>query len=391
MTVYWDLSSFVLFWSLGLVMIYTVYWARTHRNNIARLSVMICVLLWSFIATFRLIGINIGGADAITYVNYYRTCLDKVVVAYDGHIEPLHAWINYAFRVITDDYHFCFFAIYAFMAWTTCRFILCFSPSKINLVPFLLSIFLYWRGFNTIRSNLSIAFIMLGLPFVLKRKWIYAYAFTFASFFIHKAGIVFACCLPFVQFFVNKTVSRKTIIALIVISLSVSTILRTLFLKFFTNVDLGGAYLSYASNALENGGFWDNAWKIAFEQMLLATVMLFCYEGLEKRMSQTSIYDDVLKTKIICLVCLYDFLLIPLNYMMNIWRGYEFLYIPRLVMWGIVLDIITSKIVEKRFYWVANCVYLVLFTWWLSFRMQHMYEESALMPYIFELFQYLGV
>ena len=65
--------------------------------------------------------------------------------------------------------------------------------------------------------------------------------------------------LPFVQIFQKKKLTVPIIIVFIAISSVVATFLQTFFLANFADVDLGGAYQSYAGSSLEGGGFLENA------------------------------------------------------------------------------------------------------------------------------------
>lgn len=77
------------------------------------------------------------------------------------------------------------------------------------------------------------------------------------------------------QVFKKRKLSVPMVIALITISSLLASVLQRIFLSSFADADLGGAYQSYASESLEGGGFFDNAWKIAMEQMALGVLMFF--------------------------------------------------------------------------------------------------------------------
>ena len=84
-------------------------------------------------------------------------------------------------------------------------------------------------------------------------------------------------------------------------------------------------------------------------------------------------------------ICYFDLMLIPATYVLGIWRGYEYLYIFRLIMWGYIIDIICSKLTEKSRMLVKTIV-LMAFVGWMVFRLYNTFEQSSLMPYIFEPF-----
>ena len=119
------------------------------------------------------------------------------------------------------------------------------------------------------------------------------------------------------------------------------------------------------------------------EQMALGVLMFFNIKNLRRRWET---FDDVDKKRIeiIYLICVFDFMLIPVNYIMNIWRGYEFFYVARLVMWG---EVIASSLIAK--YRIVKLLIFAAFVAWMIFRVERTYEDSALMPYFFEPFQYI--
>ena len=268
------------------------------------------------------------------------------------------------------------------MAWSYFYFCYRFAPKKTSSIAYFLLFFLFLRSFNTLRSNFGISFILLGLVALQSLKNYKVYLITFSSVLIHKAGLIFAMVLPFVQIFKKKKLTVPIIIIFIAISSIVATFLQTFFLTNFADVDLGGAYQSYAGSSLEGGGFLGKAWKIAFEQMALGVMMLINIKRLRTRWSAFD-EEDKKKIDIIYLICVFDFMLIPVNYIMGIWRGYEFLYAARLVMWGEVIA------VSAKSNSILRCFYFMVFVAWFIFRMDRTYEDSCLMPYIFEPFLYI--
>ena len=83
-------------------------------------------------------------------------------------------------------------------------------------------------------------------------------------------------------------------------------------------------------------------------------------------------------------VCIYDFLLIPFCYALNIWRGYEVCYIPRLIMWAIIVYIGATKL-SKNFKWIYLMVVSLMFLGWFIQRTyaESFWLETGLMPYAF--------
>lgn len=335
------------------------------------------IIVWTIFSSFRVVDYGIGGADALSYIGYFENCISGLkVYPYSDHMDWLMGVIIKAIRYCTKSHYVFFMIVYGFMAWSYFFFCYKYAPKKSSCVSYFLLFYLYLRSFCTLRSNFCISFILLGLVSLLYLKKYKVYLITFSSVLIHKAGVVFAIVLPFIQFFLKKKIKIPVILIMIVLSSISASIFQNVFLTNFADVDLGGAYQSYASNSLEEGGgFLDNAWKIAFEQMALGFMMLINIKSLRKRWSS---FDDIDKKRIdiIYLVCVFDFMLIPINSIMGIWRGYEFFYAPRLVMWGEVLA--SSNCMRLR---ISQVLFFVIFVAWMIFRVSRTYEDSALMPY----------
>jgi hypothetical protein len=68
------------------------------------------------------------------------------------------------------------------------------------------------------------------------------------------------------------------------------------------------------------------------------------------------------KLEFVRLACYFDFMTIPITYVLDVWRGYEYLYIFRLLMWGHIVDIIMKPprsklrgITPSTIYHAASC------------------------------------
>ena len=346
---------------------------------------IITSIIWTFFATFRFVGLNrIGGTDTYNYIHFFEMC--NYYESYSGWM--LHAgddiafkWINKMIRYFTGNYQIYFAIVYGFMAWAYLWFIARFTPKESSIIPYLLCFFLYWRSMNTLRSNLAIAFIMVACVFLLDKKIKYAYLFAIIATLTHKAAFVFVFVIPFIQMFNKYKLEKWHIIFFVMLSSLAGGILQKSFISFTNEMDLEGAYRSYATSSIEGGGFFANAWKIAFEQLILGFFILLYWKKIENLKSDVSLLDSA-KIHILGLICAYDLILIPVNYILNIWRGYEFFYMPRVAMWGIICHLILNN--RKKVISISSIIIFLLFLFWFIFRIESMFEPSGLMPYIFE-------
>lgn len=383
---YWDDLSMFLYVVMGIVSMLSLKFALANREkNQAKAKFYLGsgIIIWTIFASFRLVAHNIGGSDAITYVGYFDMCLSGAkVFPYSDHMDWLMGVIIKAIRFCTSSQYVFFLVVYGFMAWAYYYFCYSYAPKKSSPIAYFLLFFLYLRSFSSLRSNFCIAVILLGLVALRRLKEYKVYLLTFSAVLIHKVAVIYAMVLPFIKVFSKRKLSVPVVVGLIAVSSVLATILQTVFLANFADVDLGGSYQSYASHSLESGGFFENEWKIAFEQMALGFFMLINIKSLRERWQGFDAVDQK-RIQIIYLICIFDFMLIPVNYIMGIWRGYEMLYAPRLVMWG---EVIAVSFKSKQY---LRIIYLIALIYWLIFRVDRTYEESCLMPYIFEPFMYI--
>ena len=124
-----------------------------------------------------------------------------------------------------------------------------------------------------------------------------------------------------------------------------------------------------------------NFWKIAFEQIILGVFMVIFDRKAIKYTNSLANDDDKSKFYVIWYACLFDLMLIPICNAFGIWRGYEVFYIPRLVLWCILLGLIQSK--DKKWNLLFTIIICVLFYGWFWQRLsaKSFWYETNLMPY----------
>ena len=388
MTGYWSNISMMFFLLLGLYSVYTIsevkHTERINRREVAiydyRLLFLTAILV--IVASFRMVTNHIGGTDTPNYITLFNHCNDSSWQNWNWY---LHTDIGFRYftkliRLLTNDYHIYFIIIYSLQVVAILLFLIEFLPRKSNYIPCILLIFLYWRSMTSIRSNVAGALMMYALVFLNRKRYFWMVFFAISMLLVHKMSFVFFMFFP-VYFYRKKlTIQRGAILIFVLFSLV--GVFRQYFLLFFQEVDLGGAYQDYVYNNV-NSDFGDNFWKIAFEQMILGFFMVINYKGFNKHIQGLS-KDQQKVLLLVWFICLFDLISIPICFALNIWRGYEFLYIPRIVMWCEILYLTDRKMKDKSNRLFVQALYLMAFSGWLWFRFYKMYESSNLMPYIFE-------
>lgn len=387
MEAYWSTPSMVLYIIMGLVSMSAVSYVKKREYNQERIQGIInratvaWILIWGFFTIFRKVDYGLGGSDAIQYVLYFRDCLNpNLHTLYAEHLDVGFQLLTKFIRFFTSDYRIYFALIYGIIIVAYIVFINEFTPTKIYYEPMVLIFFVYLRGFTSIRTNLSVAFLLLALVALYRNKRIWSCIWLILCLGMHIASFLFVPFFAFYFLYKNKKIKSWQWITLYVVVL-VGTRIVQQFLSKMTS--LRGAYAYYAT-ANKNESFFNNGWKIAFGQLLLLAVFLMFQKSINRCVSK---YTELNRNRyqFVYLMCVYDFLMIPVNFILGIWRGYEYFYIPRLILWGIVLETISTHL-ELGNRKIFRIVSLALFIAWMVFRVYSTYEDSLLMPYILDIF-----
>lgn len=384
---YWDNSSFLIYLMQAFVGMYCLrtvvknsnFTKRNLSRNFAAVSLLI---IWTFFATFRMVSWGIGGTDAMGYILFFENSWGT----YDEGMEHIasdvaYLWINKIIRLCTPNYHVLFAIVYGFITYSIIRFVKQFCSRYWNFIPLILAFYLFLRGYNTLRSNLAIAFILLGIINVTQKKYKWAYLYMICSALTHKAGIPFALSIPFLHFAMVRGLKTKYLVLASGLMFMIATYVREYFIAFASVNDLGGSYESYAMNA--TGSLMSSIVE-CFMQYLLAIIVVLSTRKI-KRVAIKYGKDTLIMVNALLYVCYFDMMLIPINAALGIWRGYEFLYIPRLCMWSLVIFVYTRNY-DRTLKCIMNSFILLYFIAWFTFRLYRTYEASDLMPYILNVF-----
>lgn len=355
---------------------------RSGKGNTFRNPFYFFIIsVWTLLAVFRSVKDGVGGTDTGEYIYFFKNCRGSYDLMME-HIasDLLFKWINQGVRLFTDDYHLYFLLVYGFIAYSFITFIRRFCSNISNILPVLMVFYLYLRGFNTLRTNLCIAFILLGLTCIANKKYFSAYLLLICTFLTHKSGLLFGLIIPYSHILNNYRINKWYIIAASIPLFIIATGIRDYFIEFASMNDLGGAYGAYVSQAKENNTLLSGVIECFMQYVLVAIIILFS----NKIIKVSHRYGNRVSNNIAMLinVCYYDAILIPFNIMMGIWRGYEFYMIPRICMWTYILFFL-SKFFSQNSKTIINTVYLFVILTWFVFRLNRTYMASNLMPYIF--------
>lgn len=392
------LSIFYPHWSLSTTVLYSVmgFYGSVVILNVQKQDIRIpfyknknyiCWLLfWTFIATFRCIEGGAGGNDAEAYYWYFLKSFDihgyelTALGLYDSNLG--FRWYNRILRLISDNQMYFLFVTHGIMLVFVVKFLDYFRFRKMSVVPFFLVVFWYIRGFCTIRSNLATAILLLSLIFLVDKRYKQSIVLAIISFLFHKMMILYALFIPFYWYSQHKKITfKQIIIAIVLLSLSTTLLTTYIFGGDVFGSDFSEHYSNYSDASMEVG-FLGNFWKIAFEQIILGVMLLLFKKRIMIAASKMSSLE-FRKFQVIWYACLFDCLLIPICSTFGIWRGYEIFYIPRLVMWAILLKVLEPRCVKLQVLYTILCIGL-FYGWFLQrTSAESFWKETSLMPYVF--------
>lgn len=389
---YWSLETTILYTLMGLVCVWGISMVikyPTTKPFYKNKYYQTWFCIWTFIAAFRFIDGGAGGTDAIGYYYYFLKSFDihgwemTPLGLYDTNLG--FRWYNRILRLVSDNQIYYLAITHGIMLFCVIKFIDFFKFKKVSVIPFFLIVFWYVRGFCTIRSNLASAILLISLIYLAQNKYRQSIITAIVAVLFHKMMILYAMFIPFYWYAQKKKIKLK----LVVVFLILISMVATAFTTFVFGGNLMGDeftdhYGVYSENASEVG-FLGNFWKIAFEQIVLGVLMvIFRKSTFEYKRSCCNLFDSV-KFDIIWYSCLFDMLLIPICSSFGIWRGYEVFYIPRLVMWSLLLGVLTPK--DRKIKFIYIMFICLMFYGWFFQRLsaESFWLETNLMPYILNI------
>ena len=387
----YDNVSFVIYMTWGLLFMFGVYKINTcsaengYKVSLnSKIWLRTSVAFFAIVATFRLVTpFGVGGADATSYKDFYETFFMKNATSYHEHLDAGYQLIYGVFRYFTDDYRYCFCFQHIVFISAAFLFIREFRMKNTNYAPYVLLVHSYVLGFSSMRSSFGMALIWLSFVLLHREKTRLAFLVAAFSLLIHKACAIYFMALPFYLIFRNRTFTLKHALALLAIAIMVGGTLQMIFVQFAQNVDLDGAYGAYARNSTSRS-FWEQTYRTAIEQLLLGVLVIVMNKRFKKHLISVTA-EERRTLKMLWLLCIFDLVLIPVNYFIGNWRAPEFLYVVRIVMWGEMLWLL-FKPYPKSIQKILTVVCVVMFMARMQRSFVSMAELGGLMPYIFEPF-----
>lgn len=386
--VYWHWPTFIMFICMGILLVWAYNFERrrtsfnVHKMSALGPSYLLFYAVYIVIGVFRLIDSYHGGTDTPGYIIEFLNIFNP---NYAQGTDVFFKLINMAVRFFTSDYHVFLFVIYFIMLYSFVKFINSYSLYWSSSVPLFLISYLYYVGFSSMRSNLAFCLLLIALAFYVKKQYIQAILFTACSCMTHVSLIMYAPVLLFCYTLKNFNIKLWHIAIATVIAYSIGLFLQHSFIAgtFAFLDDVGsGAYASYATKSLQRDSITSFV-VINFPSIIMG-IALMLFINKVKELITLLPESQAFVVKTLLLICVYDVLMVPITYTLGVYRGYMYLMVARLLLWGIILTIMSRKFsLPKQ---LVNLVAFFIFLIWIYTRFEAMHESSQLMPYVFNFF-----
>ena len=258
------------------------------------------------------------------------------------------------------------------------RFIDEFDLLQSNKTPLFMLVFPFIQSFCAIRTHITIALILLAIVALKNRRNILMWGLLIASFFIQRASLIYAIFPIFYFYYKKNKMTMKKATAFIIIGCAVGYIGKKVIIGGSIGYLTGGVYANYASASSSAGYLFDYI-KLIVEQVIIDGYMILSYKKVNGQLQEMEELEKE-KLRMLQMMCYFDLMLIPICYILGIWRGASYFFLPRLLILGYIITDFSRKISKnsrKAYYMIVKVAMPI----WLVLRLFTVYDVSGLMPY----------
>lgn len=374
---YFDINTIYLYLIVGFICIFSVKYAKDGEYNETkeRRGLWLMFITLIAFAVFRKVAYRIGGVDALGIENRFVN-LDSIGLGRFTHTDVLFGKYLVALHYISNSVIFYRAVSYGIIVYGYVYYIKNICPRDISPLPFIAILIPYMRSLNTMRSSVAIAFILFGLVTYYNRKYIWSVSWFILACFMHRVSIVFLPLIPFLfiydYYFSDLTKTRYFVI--LSVSIFISFLIGETIQNYVVDTQLfrGDETSDYYYLTMNRG-------QRAIERvsMYLPHLLLYCALFLK--------YNDIPKTnvtKFLIAIFSFDIIMLPISLILGMWRFFEFLFLPDLILWGVLIPLFYKD--EEPIYNLAvGCCVLFAFSSFMVIRLLHDYQAAGLMPYLF--------
>lgn len=349
---------------------------RVSAYSRAYWKTIIClVIILTFVATFRMVGTDIGGRDTLNYINEFLQSSNM-----EMSTDFLSEWLFSAYlifiRYFTDNYRWFFFFSYLFIAWTYFLYIKKYGSTYYSSIPYLLLAWAFVKNFSSVRTGIAVALITIALVYIEKKK-ILSLILMIASIFVHRMSLLFIFVYLFYYLFkkYGLKISKLKLAIFIAIFISISVIAATRLQEIVSKFSiLNSTDLWYLLH--NKGNTLLEVWPMWFAHVLLLMAYL-CVSRFETKESKQKIAS--VKT-----IFMFDIIILPMALTLGMYRANEYFFVNRMILWGYVVSLGQHYFADnsKKVY---KTMILLLFVFWFVFRLISEGYDLGIMYYRFAL------
>lgn len=386
--VYWHWPTFFMYILMGVLLACACnannrYFLRAGvRYKLFNRRFIGVFIVWVFLGVFRLVDGYHGGTDTPSYILEFENAFNP---NYYSEGDIAFQFLKMAVRYISSDYHVFFFVIYGIWMTVYLLFIKTFTTPRASTIPLVLLPYLFYVGFSSMRSNMGFSWLLLSLVCLFYNKYLLSIITGIFACFTHVTMMMYAPVLLFYFFFRNKNIKFIYAVGGIILFYCFGIVIQGSFLAgsfAFLQSFGSGVYEDYVTLNSEKTIL--DSYVIYFPSFAIGFAILVLWKPLLIYINATSPLNKGL-LKALLLICLYDAFMAPVASTLGVYRSYEYLMLPRLLLWGVMIDVV-RKYFRKIPSTLINTMSFIVFVVWIWGRYKGMYESSQLMPYILDLF-----
>ncbi len=372
----WKWSTYGVFLIVSILVIYFIDLAYFGRKNDKQKKV--CYFLSYLVLIIFAVTRNIemyppASTDMQTYIYFFQSKLTdgwnwKKIITFNQW-EPLFYQMNIWIRYFTDSYRIYWFILFSIIAFGILYFFVENYDNKIYINFVFLFIINYIYSMVALRSGIAVSICLVAFIFLKKGKINKAVFMILLATLFHYTAIVVLPGILLVRFF-EKIKRNKVLWVRILVIICFSMIL--FMLPILQSLLLNTKYSAYLN----------------FSLTILGQMPIIANAGLSL-LFYKRIYDKYESKIYLVNLSIYNLLLVPIAINFGAYRINDFFLIPRLFVWGLILECIKDKFFskDKRMKKIVTIIGFILALIWLT-KIIYGMKEYGIMPYYNEWVYY---
>jgi len=381
---YWDWMSFVLYILIAFAIVFFTYFAENkgrkcinkeckRYNAFGSICYVLLFIVLTFFSVFRDVGVrSYGGADAGTYIEFFQNSnsvyfnlLDFVSLR---QTEPLFFLFAYVIRRITDNYIIFFLFYYVIIYYAYIKFISKQFDRKMNIMPLFYMILVYLNSFNTMRTAMAMAMVLLAYNALTDRKEKKVILLLIVAAGFHYTSLIVLIFYIFYKIVSSKLLNKRKWAILFVF---ICYIFFFFCSSIISNIISSTKYKIYLDQ--------QNTFIGQLVIIIVGLLSIINFNELKRRMKECSF---------ILWAVIFNFMMIPLTMYFGFFRLNIYFIFPRLLLWTYIIDIYKDKLSSRKgMSFIIDIFTFYVVIGWTVFRISKDWYPEAIMPYFNILFK----